>query len=65
MFLLRYALNLVGRIFWNFLMFYKDPQWFPSLRRKILLRVGGTFWNLLRRKSLLDVGGTFWNLLGT
>jgi hypothetical protein len=46
-------------------MFYKDPQWFPSLRRKILLRVGGTFWNLLRRKSLLDVGGTFWNLLGT
>jgi hypothetical protein len=47
------------------LIFYKDPQWFPSLRRKSLIDVGGTFRNLLRRKSLLDVGGTFWNLLGT
>jgi hypothetical protein len=52
---------------WNLLelslMFYKDPQWFPSLRIKSLIDVGGTFRNLLRRKSLLDVGGTFRNLL--
>ena len=52
---------------WNLLelsfMFYKDPQWLHSLRRKSLLDVGGIFQNLLRRKSLLDVGGTFQNLL--
>jgi hypothetical protein len=47
--LLRYALNLVGGIFQKFLVFYKDPEWFPSLRRKRLLAVGGTFRNLLRR----------------
>jgi hypothetical protein len=45
------------------LVFYKDPQWLHSLRRKSLLDVGGIFRNLLRRKSLLDVGGTFQNLL--
>jgi pentatricopeptide repeat protein len=45
------------------LVFYKDPQWLHSLRRKNLLDVGGIFRNLLRRKSLLDVGGTFRNLL--
>jgi hypothetical protein len=47
---------------WNLLeislVFYKDPQWFPSLRRKSLLDVAGTFRNRLRRKSVLDV----WNI---
>ena len=27
------------------LVLYKDSHWFSSLRRKILVDVGGTFWN--------------------